>query len=71
MSGGRKAPSLITSSPSSDSSRFVPKVNETSRSRRCACARLTSLRRQLLVQVALDRERERGRADQALTFATA
>lgn len=46
-----------------DSSRFVPKVNETclrGRSRllgRRRCARLTALRHQLLARLCLDRER--------------
>lgn len=71
MSRGREAPSTIAGSLSPESSRFVPKVNETSPMRRRACARLTTLRRQLLAQVALDRERGRGRAEQVLMTATA
>jgi hypothetical protein len=50
-----------------DSSRFVPKVNETclrGRSRllgRRRCARLTALRHQLLARLSLDRERRPAR----------
>lgn len=57
MRGGRVAPSLRSGSPSTDSSRFVPKVNKIRTLIRSTAARVTALRRQLLAQVALDRER--------------
>jgi hypothetical protein len=63
------APSTVSAGVTSDSSRFVLKVNETLPARRRVCARLTSLRRQLLAKLALDRERRRGPAEQALTRA--
>lgn len=83
MSGGRRSPSHAAGSLSVESSRFVPKVNETLRLapyqvafievilRARHRARVTFLRRQLLAQVALDRERGLGRAEQVLTPATA
>lgn len=70
MSGGRSAPSLNTGRLTSDSSRFVPKVNKTLHAEafvlRGDPARtsltptyLAEFRRAFLAQLALDRERGR------------
>lgn len=81
MSGGRFAALASARCPNPDGSRFVPKVNETLPDARLRLAheelarragqraRLASLRRSLLAQAFLDRERRVGPADEVLTAA--
>lgn len=86
MSGGRLVAPDPIRTPTADSSRFVPKVNDALarrsqtllKARPCSAAdelarragqraRITRLRRELLSQIFLDRERRDSPADEVLT----
>lgn len=58
MSRGATVPPVQSLRPQADGSRFVPMVNGTLPVRRVVKARLAALRRRLLAQLCLDRERQ-------------